>query len=215
MSGLSQAALLPFPIGSTFFSSNTASATDGTEWEGREFVIEDLDYSSSSGAQINKVRAYGNQVQYKTVRIVRNASGITLLPRRLASFKLSAYGRQVDGYTTTTAAEGYPIDEFLPSTGVLSNDLFYITVEGCAEVLTDIAASAANVHTAGSTVLIALTAATSQATTAGRVNVVDVTGNNSTGSALYNQAVNRIGVALSARTTNNTNTATLMHVKRW
>lgn len=217
MSALSQASILPFPIGTTFWQGQTVpDATTGVEWEGKEFVVEDLNYTNNSGgSQIFAPRAYGNQVTYKTVRIVRNVSGIALLPRRLAAFKTTVYGRQVDGYTTTTAAEGYPIDEFLPSTGVAANDLFYIVVEGPAECLTDIAASAANLQTAGATVVVALTAVTSQSTTAGRISAVDVSGNNSTGTPVLLAAINKIGTNMSGSTTNNTNNPTLVHIKKW
>ena len=212
MAGLAQQSMLPFPIGGTFWGGQTPpDATTGVEWEGKEFLVEDLDYSNTAGAAIN-VRAYGNQIPYKTVRVVRNVSGITLLPRRLVSFKSTVYGRHVDGYTSTTAGEGFPVDEFLVSTGVVNNDLFYIVVEGCAECFTSAAASAEDVFSAGS-ILVALTAAASTfSTTAGRITPQDLTGATA---LLANQVQNRIGVALSASTTANSNTAKLVHIKKW
>ena len=201
---------MPFPIGTTYWQGATPpDATSGVEWEGREFVVEDLDYSSSPF----KPRAYGNQITYKTVRIVRNVGSFTMLPKRLASFKTTAYGRQVDGYATTTAAEGYPIDEFLISTGVVNNDLFYIVVDGPATVLTDPAVSSNNTITAGSTILVALTAVTSQSTTAGRIAPQDLTGATS---LLALQVQNRIGIALTGITsTGNTANSILAMVKKW
>ena len=193
----------PFPRGGTMGVTVTA---DQAHWEGREFWFENKDYSTTSPVD----RAAGGAGTLVKVRIVRNSSGIALLPKRLARFKLANYGMQVDGYTTTTAEEGYPIDEFLPAAGVADKDLFYIVVEGPATCLTDLAASSANVFSAGS-VLVALTAATSQCTTAGRVSINDLTGATQ---LLALQVQNRVGAAMSAKTTANTNADALVHVKK-
>lgn len=196
---------LPFPIGGTYGASG---ATDGIKFEGREYIVEDLDYSANPA----KARAISDSVSFKRIRVVRNVSGISLLPRYLVGFKASQYGKQVDGYTNTTAAEGFPVDEFLPSTGVPNNDLFYITVEGPAECFTSAAANAEDVFSQKS-VLVALTAAASTfSTTAGRVTAQDLTGATA---LLGNQIMNRVGVAMSASTTANTNSAKLVHIRRW
>lgn len=198
---------LPFPIGSTM---GVTVATDQVAWEGREFVVEDLDYSGS----LPKGRAYSAAVAHKRVRIVRNVSGINLLPRYLAQFGTAAgqYGKRITGYTNTTAGDGFPIDEFLPAAGVVNNDLFYIVVEGPAECYTSAAANAEDVFSAGS-VLVALTAAASTfSTTAGRVTPQDLTGATA---LLANQVQNRIGVAMSASTTANSNSAKLVYVRKW
>jgi len=203
---------MPFAIGSTFFNGGTTDSTSGVEWEGREFDVLDLDYSGT----LAKPRAFSNSTEIKRVRVVRNvcvsgSGGTTtglLLPGFLVSFKLTKYGKQVDGYTTTTAAEGFPVDEFVVSTGVPINDLFYITVSGPASVMTSLAANAEDVFSAGS-VLVALTAATSGATTAGRVSAQDLTGATA---LLGNQIQNRVGVACSASTTANTNVTKLCFV---
>lgn len=73
-------------------------------------------------------------------------------------------------------------------------------------MLTDLAAGANNLIPEG-TVLVALTAATSGATTAGRVAPQDLTGATA---ALGLQVQNRLGYALSARTTAQTNTTILV-----
>lgn len=196
---------LPFPIGSTY---GATASTDGERLEGREYLVEDLDYSLS----VPKQRAYSNGIQWKRVRVVRNSSGISLLPRYLVQFSSTKYGKQVTGYTNTTAGEGYPVDEFLPTTGVANNDLFYIVVEGPAECYTSAAASAEDVFSALS-VLVALTAAASTfSTTAGRVTPQDLTGATA---LLGAQLQNRIGVALSASTTANSNSAKLVYIKKW
>jgi hypothetical protein len=189
----------PFARGETFGTTDTA---EGTELEGKEWVFEDRSPNSLT-ARSNK---------YCRCRIVRNTSGISMLPKRIARFELTAgdYGAQADGYTTTTAAEGYPIDEYLPSAGVAANDLFWIVVDGPAVVLTSLADLTANL-VAGDWV-VAITAATSQATTAGRVTNIDLTGATS---PLALQVMNRIGRCLSAKTTQNTNADLLVEVGKW
>ena len=204
--------MLPFPIGGTFFAGGTTDSTSGVEWEGREFDVEDLDYTTNPA----KPRAFSNGTEIKRVRVVRNvcvsgSGGTTtglLLPGMLVTFKAGKYGKQVDGYACTTAVEAYPVDEFVVSTGVPINDLFYIVVSGPAAVNTSLAANGEDVFSAAS-VLVALTAATSGATTAGRVSAQDLTGATA---LLGNQLQNRVGVALSASTTANTNVTKLAFI---
>lgn len=214
--------LLPFQIGSTAFtglSSSQFASTDKAELEGREYLVEDLDYSQA----VPKPRAFYGSAganRFKKIRVVRNVSGVAILPRQLCVMKGSSYGGQVDGLAYLTAIEAYPADEFLPAAGVANNDLFYITVEGCAECLTDLAAGANNLitaTTAGSNSgagnwLVALTAVTSQSTTAGRVAPALYSGATT---ALAANIQNRIGLALSAMTTAQTNSAVLAYVKKW
>ena len=152
------------------------------------------------------------------VRVVRNSSGIALLPKRLASFEVDAtdpdqWGRRCAGYSTTTAAEGHPIDEYLPAAGVVDNDLFYVIMDGPAVVLTSLSDLAADA--AAGDWFVSITGATSQATTSGRLSLTTLVTTNSTGAALFNQVVNRIGRALSAATTQNTNFDVLVEVGRW
>jgi hypothetical protein len=214
--------LLPWPIGQTASCGVTGAtgSTDKLELEGREYLIEDLDYSSGS---VFKPRAfYGNTGanRFKRVRVVRNVSGVAILPRQLCIFKGGVYGGQVDGLCNLTAQECYPADEFLPTAGVANNDLFYVTVDGCAELLTDLAGAGNNVFnaaTAGANSgagnwVTALTAVTSQATTAGRC-VAATYGGATT--ALAAQIQNRIGICLSAMTTTQTNAAVLVYVRHW
>lgn len=202
---------LPFPIGGTFFQGGTTDATSGVEWEGREFDVLDLDYTTNPA----KPRAFSNGTEIKRVRVVRNAcvsgSGGTttglLLPGMLVTFKSGKYGKQVDGYVTTDAAECYPVDEFVISTGVPINDLFYIVVSGNAGINTSVDATNANFSAAS--VMVGLTAATSGATTSGRMVAQTLTGATA---ILANQVMNRIGVAQSASTTAATNSIKLVFV---
>lgn len=200
---------LPFPVGQTFFGDQTPDTAVGGHLEGKEYEIEDLDYSATGGAKPHRTG------RLRTMRIVRNTSGISLLPKRLAILETTA-GKdavgQVDGYSRLTAAGNcFPIDEFLPSTGVAANDLFYVCVGGPATVLTALEGDANNVHSVGGWV-VALTAVTSQSTTAGRVKPQDLTGATS---VLGNEVQHRLGRALSARTTANTGADLLVDVTKW
>ena len=197
----------PWERGQTYYGGQTIDSNNlgGIDLEGKEFVFEDIDHSVVGA----KPKRSGKRVK---VRVVRNVGAAALLPKGLASFVAgTTYGKRVDGLARTTAAEGYPIDEWLPAAGVPVNDLFYIVVEGPSLVLSDLAAGANNVITAGG-VLVALTAATSGATTAGRVAPQDLTGATA---LLANQVQNRIGVALSSKTTAETNASILIEVKKW
>lgn len=204
----------PFPRGSTWYDGATIDTTNygGLEHEGHDWWFEDVNPNIFPASTAGARQARTNRM----VRClcVRNVSGIALLPKRLVRFQRTAgspmVGR-VDGYAYTTADEGYPVDEYLPSTGVPNGDLFWIVIEGPALVLTDLAGAANNVVNVGD-ILTALTAATSQATTAGRVKPQDLSGATTT---FGNEVQNRIGRALSAKTTTQTNNDLLVDVRKW
>lgn len=189
----------PFPRGSTYFGGDSTliDANVGSHLEGTEWVFEDNDPASMTQRTNRKV----------TCRIVRNKAATALLPKRLAALK-DGQGGQIDGYARTTAARGYPIDEYLPAAGVAVNDLCYIVVKGPAVVKTSLAGGASN-NFAVLDNLVAATAATSGATTAGRVEKQDLTGATQ---PLADQIQNKVGAACTARTTNNTDSDVLVDV---
>lgn len=197
----------PFQRGETFFNGNTTDATSGAQHEGKRYWFVDLDLSAGVTGKKNR----SNRMVW--CMIVRNVSGIALLPKRIVRLKKTGlnYLGQVDGYTTTTAEKGFPLDEWLPTTGLLANDLGYVVIDGPATVLTDLAASVNNSVAVGD-VLVALTAVTSQSTTAGRVGQQDLTGATS---PLGLQVQNYLGYALSAQTTNQTNNSLLLDIRHW
>lgn len=198
----------PFARGSTYYNGTTIDTANlgGVNHEGKVWEFEDVDYSTASTG----IRQIRSNRRIKCM-CVRNVSGIALLPKRLANLQITgtdgkyALGR-ADGYTTLTGQRGYPIDEYLPAAGVPANDLFWVVVEGPALIKTDLAAGANNVFTVGLYVA-ALTAVTSQATTAGRIAPIDF-------SALTSAAL-RVGMALSAATTANSNGDLLVEVGKW
>lgn len=201
----------PFSRGETYYSGGTIDSNNlgGTQMEGSVWRFEDIDWSSTAvGAKKNRTN---RQVR---CMVVRNVGAAAILPKRLVTFQLTAgqpFTGRVDGYARTTAARAYPVDEFLPAAGCPVNDLCYIVIEGPAKVLTDIATGAGSVFNVGD-VAVALTAATSGATTAGRVAPQDLTGATA---VLGNQVANRVGFAISAVTTANTAADLLIDVGKW
>lgn len=197
------------PIGRGEYES-TAGALDNLI--GKEWLFEDLDYSATGARPARTNR-------YVRCRLVKNVSGINLLPKRLARFIASGvnYGAQVDGYTATTAERGYPVDEFLPTAGVPDQAYFWIVVDGPAKVLAPLAGADFNGNISEGTRLVALTAATSGATTAGRVAVENITGSTQASdyTFIHSNLANQVGRALSAKTTANTNTDILVEVGKW
>src|SRR4051812_27789861 len=197
----------PFDRGQTFYNGATIDTNDlgGLSLEGQEFEFEDINWSSSSSPGAKPART-NRRVR---VRVVRNVAAIALLPKRLVTFQLSGvnYGARVDGYADVTSERSFPVDEYLPAAGVPVNDLFYIVVHGPALVLTPLAALA-NVIAVGDRVA-ALTAATSGATSAGRVTPL---AGAVTGPDLVAEVINTVGYALSAKTTANTNADLLVEV---
>ena len=191
----------PFGRGETYYNGTGATDTAPENIVGKEWIFEDTNPNTKVVRSSKSVKC----------RAVRNSSGIALLPRRIAQFSLTAgsFSHEVTGYTATVAARGYLVDEFLPATGAVNDDVFWIVIEGPAEGITDLAT--ADTIAVGDK-LVALTAATSQATTAGRVDLFDATGATL---PLANQVMHYLGHAMSAMTSGNTNTAILIDVGHW
>lgn len=184
--------------------------TTGTTTKAIEGIIKtfrDLDYSNVS----NGVAAprSGGEV---TCILVRNSSGIALLPGRVCVWKVNAVGKEVDGYTAEDALVGTRlaipagvVDEFLPAAGVADDDLFWLVVRGPCLVKKSLDA---NTLTEGQAV-VAITAATSQATTAGRIISYVQTSNATVAS---NQAWQKIGIAMSTSATTAANVLTYLQL---
>lgn len=204
---------VPFERGQTFYNGGTIDSNNlgGLQYEGIERWFQDLDYSATVHAPRTS----------RTVRCrcVRNVAAAALLPKRLGRFQASGtyYGSRVDGYATTSYERGYPIDEWLPTAGVPVNDLFWIVIEGPATVLTPLVNTDFNGDISVGNILVALTAATSGATTAGRVAMQNITASTQTAdySQILLQAENYVGRALSACTTGGTGRDLLVEVGHW
>jgi hypothetical protein len=206
----------PFGRGETGFSiGGSPASTDLKQWEGKEWVFEDIDWSGTHQSRSNK---------YVRCRLVRNVSTVSLRPKALVSFKTTdatTYGSQVDGYAVSDGVAvgsipGFPVDEFLPS-NVAINDIFWIVMEGPAMVVTTLDNSATVNINVGDLVGVATTAAGTTGTTGGRVEALSAL----TGAAAATQTQNlkmyhnALGRALTAATTAQTNTSILVEVCRW
>lgn len=194
------------PMGRGQTQTNLAS------YVGREYEFEDLTYSSSPPTERSKHRV--------TVRVVKNSSGIALLPKRLVTFKSATYDTEVDGYAAADATDAVMVDEWVSSSGVANADYFYVVVKGPTLGTTDPAAGALNVINVGDA-LVALTAAAStHSTTSGRVVPQTLSGhtaaNATTQAADAKQILNSLARALSAKTTANSNADILIFMsRRW
>jgi hypothetical protein len=81
----------------------------------------------TAGGQIRTRRGAG----VVRARWMRNTSGYTLLPKRLVKHAAGYYNKRFDGYTRTTAEHtAGVIDEFLPATGVVTNDCCWVVQQG-------------------------------------------------------------------------------------
>jgi hypothetical protein len=187
----------PFALGQTLGVSSTA---DGTGWVGAVKQFPDVDPATG------KVRS--NRV--KTCVAVRNSAAAALLPKRVVRFKLSAgtaLFAEVDGYAAETNEERVGVvDEHLPASGVAVNDVFWVTIAGPTEVA--VALSGTNVAVGDR--LACITAATSGATTAGRVTPSPLSGA-TTGAG--NNGLGVIGRAASIGATTGANVLALINTK--
>jgi len=163
-------------------------SSSGQSPEGAEKWFKDVD-PSTGALRSNKM--------VKCV-LVRNTAGTTLYGKQIAKWKSGYRNKQVDGLSCVDFEEcAGVIDDHLGSAGVPANDLFWLVVQGPALVRTSRAANAENVWSVGQ-VATALTAVTSGATTAGRPRPFAVT---TTVTTIMSVAFNRIGRAMSAKTT--------------
>ncbi len=164
---------------------------------GRVFTFEDKTRSGTAGPLLRR-GSVGNKKSYK---IVKNSATVVLRAKALCAYKTGTVQTEVDGFTRTAAAQvAGAVDELIPSGGVPVGHYFLLAVKGPSLVTTSLAADATNVFSEG-TYVVAATAAASTGTTGGRAGAIDLTGATQN---LGNQILNRIGVAMSARTTANT-----------
>lgn len=185
------------------FDTAIAASTDGADWLGMEKVWRDIDWANAPKYRSNR---------FVRRRVVRNTSGGALLPQRLGQLDATTRMTSVPGYTILDGGRGFPIDEFLPSGGVLANDLFYVVLEGPAMVLTGLNGDGTNVINQGDDLTGLTTASSSQGTSSGRVKTAVWTGATS---VLAVELAHIIGVALTAATTANTGVNLLVDVRQF
>lgn len=221
------------------------AGTPGTGWtsnindqvqEGRDFIVEDKDPTQpvNRSSRIRWIRCVRNDCNSDGAHggehgATANAQAQgNLLPKRLVTFEKIAqyYGKRVDGYAyaaekmfgagiTNGPERCYPVDEYLNSYGVPVGDLFYIVMKGPATCVKGLTNTANDLYVGDP--IIAQSAATSGATTAGRLDTPVFTTTSSTGQFLANLIWNAVGRALQGATaassvcatTNSTTTPTV------
>jgi hypothetical protein len=185
-----------------FFDSSAGH--DGEQFEGREFTFADI--NESTGA----IRTNGTVVR----RLVKNSSGITLLGKRIVV--LNAAGTEIEGYGRlgTAAAgpeHGYPLDEYLASTGLANGDWGYIVVSGSAICTkTGVAHATGSVTVDGSKLQVATAAASTAASTDLLAGRVDVSAGATSVKAL--ELLASVGSAMSAQSSHATDTDILVNI---
>jgi len=194
---------------------NLGTAVPSTEWsktvglEGKIVVFGDMPAVTSSSPRGMRILRQGTGPV--VCRIVRNVSGGTLLPRRLVRWGTNYIGRRVAGYAyegpsaTTIGIPAGVVDDMLPDTGVPDGELFLIIVKGPALIKTPNVAVAAGAFDALDPLVVYNT--TSGDANAGRIAKIDTTGVTAT---LANNVMGMIGRAMSARTSGQTATDTLV-----
>jgi len=142
--------------------------------------------------------------------LVRNTSTIALLPKRVVKFAAGYRNQRVDAYCRLDSESvAGVVDEYLPATGVPVNDLFWLVVKGPCLVKTSLGGDVTNFIAEGDP-LVALTAATTGATTAGRIQPFAITSN---ATFAASGAMNLLGRAMSARATTQTNADVLCDLR--
>lgn len=192
--------------GPTGFGSNIVS-TDLKEvqLEGLELEFDDIDPATGEVRSGQRVKG----------RIVRNSSGIALLPGTLVQWATGYRNRRVGGYANVSYAESAGFVDDQISGTVRANDLFFLVQEGPTRQYTPHAGVAGNECSAGSLLYAGtMENSTGNATSTrgghlqvwdGEFNLTDVTtAPNST--KVLHVARNVVAVAVSAVTSGETNT---------
>jgi hypothetical protein len=204
-----------FDRGDTWYGPDRtidSSSLEGATILGQEKAFEDIDYTQSGvkGARTN---------QLVHVRAVRNNSGATLYGKEFV--QLDAKGENITGRVVNDSQHGYPIDEYIPAAGVRNGDICYVVVEGPATMRTAYTGAEFNGDIAVGARLhsVTTTAGSTQAgktSEGGRVaNFTTVAATTTTQfNALIAYTANWVAVALSAKTTGNTNADILVDVRR-
>lgn len=172
---------------------------------GCEKEFQDLNWSS-------KIQTPRTNYSVKC-RLVKNSSGVALLPKHTVTFKAGTNRTEVDGYLRLayTPPGAVFVDEFLPAAGVPNGSYFWVVIRGPAIGIMP-ASQVGDV--ADGDVLVGLTAAAStHSTTAGRVGVQSLAGATD---VLGGQIQGALGRALSAKSSSSTNSDILIFVNnRW
>lgn len=199
---------LPFPLGETLTGKNAAGTLINNDKLGLIYKVPYQDLSAS----LIRTALQRNTYRPLIVVALRNESGLTLQPKRVVRVSLTA------GYSALEAVDGYTVtlgqklavftDPFV--TSIADDDIFWGILSGPTIVKTAYVEADFNGQIAVGAQLVAATGSTSGNSQNGRVSNVTLPGQ--TGATLaFNMAANLLAVALSARTTGNTDADLLVN----
>lgn len=182
--------------------STATPAEDGSRFEGQEWLYPDYDFST---------KALRSNAQ-KIMRWVKNDSGISMQVAK-RPLRLDETGRLIKGFarlgTNAAGAEKCVVgDPRLGSTAIPNGSWCLVTVEGPELVKTGATGGAGTSISAGDR----LAAQTSASSTAGSTQLAGVEKISSATSVLALDLLGSLGTAMSATTTDQTNTDTLVNV---
>lgn len=182
----------PFRRGKTFYDGLSIDTSNykGTALEGRLCYFQ-----NTSPTNVNSGRKTLRDPSSVVTKIVRNVSGVALLPAHLCQYQSTNFDKRVIGYSNTLFAKSAGVvDDHYPTAGVPNGDLFHMVVKGMVNVRTDAAAGATNVISAGNDLVCQTAAASTHSTTAGRCIPYAETSNATYGDlqvkGIFGQAVN-------------------------
>ena len=183
------------------------TATVSKAIEGAIKTFKDIDYSTNPTTH----RSDGEV----TAILVRNASGVALLPKMAVTWKAANRGKQVDGYADFSPDRAIAgiVDEWLPAAGCPANDYFWLVVKGPTLALTAKEADGTNVIEVDDWLVNVTAAASTHSTTSGRViPAIAVAGVTTNITFAQSSNLYKFARAMSAKTTANTNADVLVYV---
>ena len=192
--------------GTTVATADYDTTLEGIPWWGQD--VSNLDSAGTPG----KLRSNRDVLRL----LVRNVCCAGLPPKRLVQWASGYRGKRVDSLlrlppdgTAGVGEVGGVVDEHWPSAGVPYGEMFWLVVKGPALCMTNLVGGAISVGDR----LVAATAATSASTNGitngGRVRPIDESGATAPLARMMQYA---IGVAQSAKTTDQTNSAILVEM---
>jgi len=198
---------LPCPIGESLAGKDAAGTLVNTDKCGRPYVIPANRMTALLRG--NKQRFTGKPL---IGALMRNTSGLTMLGKRLVQIVRAAgytMTQEFDGYSATLANKGVGLlDPYLPTTGVVDDDIAWVFFGGPLPCLLPLVASDHTADIAVGDGLVAATGTTTGVTTSGRITHVrfvnSTVGGTQASLNAYDMSVGLLGRAMSARTSQET-----------
>lgn len=220
-----------FKRGQTAGVTSTTVNPTGLHIEGAEIEVDDIDLAASASTQFKRGGTSNRRIR---LRAIRNLTGVTVYGKLLAVLNRDTKTNYASGTGAPTALGGVPgstrfrelarlglvatggpaqcipLDEYLDANGCVANDICWGVLRGPAIVKTSLANMSADITVGDALVAVtATTAAATDATTGGRVHVIDLAATSHSDNVISRV----IGLAMTALLTNTTNTDILCDVR--